>query len=221
MVPPFLAYYAVATKNLTIMREAIRQGSLYRDVLGIPTSSNSTSSGLWQHIIGPKTHDKGLWSTGNGWAAMGMTHVLAIAKHSGLGYLLNEEVSALKGVIKDILTTAIRLDKAEPDEPLLRNYLNDTSWFGELSGTSLLAATAYRAAELDPEIFGEEFVEWADEKREAVEAQIDPETGLLAPVINPLGWGDRTPATESPEGQSFGIMLFAAERSLKGTLEKR
>lgn len=221
MVPPFLAYYAVATKNLTVMRDAIRQGPLYRDVLGISASDNNSGAGLWRHIQGPQTNDKGLWSTGNGWAAMGMTHVLAIAKHSGFGNLLLEEVSTLKGVIKDILDATIQLDKAEPDEPLLRNYLNDTSWFGELSGTSLLAATAYRAAQLDPETFGQEYVDWADEKRVAVEARIGPETGLLAPVINPLGWGDRTPATESPEGQSFGIMLFAAEKSLKSTRRKR
>jgi rhamnogalacturonyl hydrolase YesR len=221
MVPPFLAYYAVATKNLTVMREALRQGQLYRDVLGVSASGNNSGQGLWRHIIGPQSTDLGLWSTGNGWAAMGMTHVLAIAKHSGLGALLSDEISTLKSVVKDILDGAIRVDKAEPAEPLLRNYLNNTSWFGELSGTSLLAATAYRVAELDPVTFGQEYVDWADEKRVAVEARINNGTGLLAPVINPLGWGDRTPATESPEGQSFGIMLFAAERSLKGSLKRR
>jgi rhamnogalacturonyl hydrolase YesR len=215
MVPPFLAYYAVATKNMTIMREAVRQGFLYRDVLGISASGNNSTAGLWKHIGGPQTNDKGLWSTGNGWAAMGMMHVLAIAKYSGAEYFISEEVRTLKSIVKDILNAAIRLDKAEPDEPLLRNYLDNTSWFGELSGTSLLAATAYRAAELDPGTFGQEFVDWADEKRVAIEARINPDTGLLAPVVNPLGWGDRTPAVESPEGQSFGIMLFAAERSLK------
>lgn len=165
------------------MREAVRQGSLYRDVLGISESGNTSAAGLWKHIVGPQTNDKGLWSTGNGWAAMGMMHVLAIAKHSGFGYFLCEEVSTLKSTIKDILNAAIRLDRAEPDEPFLRNYLNNTSWFGELSGTSLLAATAYRASELDPGTFGKEFVDWADEKRVAVEARINPVTGLLVHVV--------------------------------------
>ncbi|TLD39049.1 Six-hairpin glycosidase-like protein [Venturia nashicola] len=216
MVPPFLAYYGVATGNLTVMKDALRQGVLYRDVLGIPARENNSAAGLWKHIVGPQSADFGLWSTGNGWAAMGMMHVLAIAKHSGWEASLKPEISTLKSVVKDVLDAVIHVDKAEPDEPLLRNYLNDTTWFGELSGTSMLAATAYRAAELDSKTFGHEYVHWADEKRMAVEARINPETGLLAPVINPLGWGDRTPAVESPEGQSFGIMLFAAERSLKG-----
>lgn len=221
MVPPFLAYYAVATRNLTILRDAVRQGALYRDVLGIFGSGNNSAAGLWKHIVGPQSADKGLWSTGNGWAAMGMMHVLAIAKQSGLETFLKEEVTTLKSVVKDILDAVIRIDRAEPNQPLLRNYLNDTSWFGELSGTTLLAATAYRAAELDSETFGQEYVDWADEKRVAVEERIDPDTGILAPVINPLGWGDRTPAIESPEGQSFAIMLFAAERSLKGGTQKK
>lgn len=215
MVPPFLAYYAVATGNMTIMKDALRQGVLYRDVLGVPAGDNNSAAGLWKHIVGPQSADNGLWSTGNGWAAMGMMHVLAIAKHSGWALFLKPEIASLKGVVKDILDAVIRVDEAEPDEPLLRNYLNDITWFGELSGTSLLAATAYRAAELDPETFGQEYVDWADEKRVAVEARIDPATGIFAPVINPLGWGDRKPAVESPEAQSFGIMLFAAERSLK------
>lgn len=114
-------------------------------------------------------------------------HVLAIAKHSGWEPSLKAEISTPKTVVKDILDAVIRVDKAEPDEPLLRNYLNDTTWFGELSGTSLLAATAYRAVELDSETFGQEYVHWADEKRVAVEARIDTETGILAPVVNPLG----------------------------------
>lgn len=218
MVPPFLAYYAVGTGNLDIMKEALRQGVLYRDMLGTPPSGNDSAAGIWKHIVGPQTADNGLWSTGNGWAAMGIMHVLAIAKHSGWEPVLKAEIATLKSVVKDILDAVIRVDKAEPNEPLLRNYLNDTSWFGELSGTTLLAATAYRAVELDSETFGKGYVDWADEKRVAVETRIDPETGVLAPVINPLGWGDRKPAVESPEAQSFGIMLFAAERSLKGAI---
>ncbi|KAE9969844.1 hypothetical protein EG328_006631 [Venturia inaequalis] len=68
------------------------------------------------------------------------------------------------------------------------------------SGTNLLAATACRDVRLDSETFGQEHVEWADERRVAVGARIDLETGVLAPVINTFGWGDRTPAVESPEG---------------------
>ena len=82
-----------------------------------------------------------------------------------------------------------------PDEPLLRNYIDDASWFGELSGTTLLAATAYRVAALGDAQPG--YVAWADEKRRAVTDRIGDD-GLLYPVINPLNWGDRTPSGEPP-----------------------
>lgn len=68
MVPPFLAYYAIATGNLTVMKDALRQGALYRDVLGIAASGNNAAAGLWKHIVRPQSTDNGLWSTGNGWA---------------------------------------------------------------------------------------------------------------------------------------------------------
>lgn len=41
---------------------------------------------------------------------------------------------------------------------LLHNYLNDASWFGEISRTSLLTAAAYRMAVNDPSMFGQEYI---------------------------------------------------------------
>lgn len=222
MVPPVLAYWAVQTNNVTLLNVAIQQCNLYRDVLAIPAIEDRDKSpwhaaGLWQHIIGPPdgNNDNGIWSTGNAWAAAGMSRVLATAKNSQLEAedLLLE---MLKDTIQGILDGAIALDDAEPDEPLLRNYLNDTTWFAELSGTTLLAATAYRAVQVEPIRFGQEYATWADEKREAVTAMIGDD-GLLAPVVNPLNWNDRTPATKSPEAQSFAILMFSAYRDFKGS----
>lgn len=217
MVPPTLAYWAVQTNNVTLLDIAIQQCSLYHDVLGVPATESEdctpwNAEGLWHHIIGPKdgNNDNGIWSTGNAWAAAGMSRVLATAKNSKLeadNLLLESLVDSIKG----ILDGAIALDDAEPDEPLLRNYLNDTSWFAELSGTTLLAATAYRAVQLEPARFGIEYTDWADEKREAVLSMIGND-GLLAPVVNPLNWNDRTPATKSPEAQSFAVLMFSAYR---------
>ncbi|KAI7785674.1 six-hairpin glycosidase-like protein [Diaporthe eres] len=222
MVPPTLAYWAVQTNNITLLNEAIQQCNLYHDVLSVPANESGNdipwdAAGLWQHIIGPTdgNNDYGIWSTGNAWAAAGMSRVLATAKNSRLeaNILLLER---LEDSIKGILNGAIALDDAEPDEPLLRNYLNDTTWFAELAGTSLLAATAYRVVQLEPARFGEKYAAWADAKREAVITMIGSD-GLLAPVVNPLNWNDRTPATKSPEAQSFAILLFSAYRDFQSS----
>lgn len=220
MVPPTLAYWAVQTNKDTLLDIAIQQCNLYHDVLSVPANESGDytawdAAGLWHHIIGPPdgNNDNGIWSTGNAWAAAGMSRVLATAKNSKLeaDSLLLEK---LEDSVKSILDGAIVLDNAEPDQPLLRNYLNDTTWFAELSGTTLLAATAYRVVQLEPAKFGQKYTAWADEKREAVTAMIGSD-GLLAPVVNPLNWNDRTPATKSPEAQSFAILLFSAYRDFQ------
>ncbi|KAI0506644.1 hypothetical protein F5B22DRAFT_639035 [Xylaria bambusicola] len=209
MVPPALAYWAIQTANETLLRVAIEQCLLYRDVLIVPQPADA--AGLWHHIIGPQNKDLGIWSTGNAWAAAGIAHVLATLIKSPWASALASKRESLTAAIRSILDTAITLDNAEPKEPLLRNYLNDTTWFGELSGTTLLAATTYRMAALVPEAFGESYVAWADEKRGEAVRRIN-EDGLLSPVINPLDWNDRTPGTASPEAQSFAVLMFAAYR---------
>ncbi|KAI5861900.1 hypothetical protein GGS23DRAFT_611022 [Durotheca rogersii] len=227
MAPPTLAYWAVQTRDPDLLAAAVEQCLLYGDVLGVGRSTaagegrdaagGNATDGLWRHIVGPQSEDLGLWSTGNAWAAAGMSRVLATAAGSGLG--LGGGAAAaddlllrrLRDSIRGILDAAMRLDAAEPGEPLLRNYLDDATWFGELAGTTLLAATAYRMARLAPAEFGARYVRWADAKRRAAEARVDAR-GLLAPVVNPLDWRDRTPRSESPEAQSFAVLMFAAHR---------
>ncbi|KAI0378368.1 hypothetical protein F5Y04DRAFT_148823 [Hypomontagnella monticulosa] len=212
MAPPTLAYWAVQTKDVNLLSTAIQQCVLYRDVLGVPPSAKS-AAGLWHHIIGPQSQDLGIWSTGNAWAAAGMSRVLATAKKSQFANngKVKDGIGKLTSIIRAILDGAIARDAAEPNEPLLRNYLNDTTWFGELSGTTLLTATAYRMAKLQPADFGSKYTSWADSKREAITQRISSD-GLLSPVINPLNWNDRTPGKESPEAQSFAVLMFAAHR---------
>ncbi|KAK7968928.1 hypothetical protein PG988_008001, partial [Apiospora saccharicola] len=247
MAPPALAYWAVQTANSTLLAEALGQCSLYRDVLGVPhvgggggSSNNSNggsedpfkAGGLWHHIIGPQTQDLGIWSTGNAWAAAGMARVLATAlkfPNSNNHSKVETGINTVKGIVRDILDAAIALDDAEPAEPLLRNYLNDTTWFGELSGTTLLTATVYRLAVLAPDEFNSggngtsstssKYVKWADAKRSEIISRVDSQ-GLLSPVINPLNWGDRTPGTESPEAQSFALLMFAAHRDYQEAGQK-
>lgn len=121
MVPPTLAYHAVASQNADLMREAIEQCQLYRDVLGVQDGGDG--AGLFKHILGPESQDDGLWSTGNAWAAGGMARVYATASKSPYADELADERAGLAQTIKAILDAAIAIDDSEPDEPLLRNYL--------------------------------------------------------------------------------------------------
>jgi rhamnogalacturonyl hydrolase YesR len=213
MVPPFLAYYGVASKDEATLKEAARQCGLYRDVL-------VTKDGPWLHIVGDHVQDEQLWSSSNGWAAAGMARVLATMVKSRYKDSTKDAQRSLISMIKGILDGVIKFDT--DSSGLLRNYVNDTTWFGEISGTSILAATAYRMAVLDPATFGKRYTEWAGKKMDVVDKLIDAKTGIVSPAINPLNWHDRTPYTSgSPEGQSFVVLLHAAYRDWKGGRNRR
>ena len=127
MFPPFLAYYAVATEDLALMRAAVQQIKLYRDGLRIDSGDRE---GLWKHIVGPSDMaDDGAWSTGNGWAAHGMARVRATI--SGWGpsrEVMGKELAQLDRWVREILDGAMKTDNDESG--LLRNYLGQDSWFG-------------------------------------------------------------------------------------------
>ncbi|ESK86698.1 hypothetical protein Moror_10945 [Moniliophthora roreri MCA 2997] len=222
MAPPFLAYYAVDCLDEDLLKEAVRQCGLQRQVLQANLSDSTSYKGVWHHIIGPQSYEPGLWSTGNAWSAGGMTRVLATimkAPSELTNGWLDDAVSTLTFYIKEILDGAIG---SPHDDCLLRNYLNDTTTahgFGEISGTSLLAAVAYRMAVLQPSTFGEEYVLWADKVIETLagdDAYGDPHVtanGTVTPAVNPLGWGDTKPWTAgSPEGQNFVLLMYVAWR---------
>lgn len=211
MAPPFLAYYAVASNDVSLLKEAANQCKLYSEVLG-------TQDGPWQHIVGPESADPGLWSTGNAWAVGGMSRVLATMQKSGFNDQTKDEQGTLTELIKKIIDGAIKLDAENSDDSgLLRNYLNDASWFGEISGTSLIAATALRMAKLDPNTFGKQYTDWAVKKMDAVDSKINESDGVVAPAVDPLDWHSRTPFTSgSPEGQAFVVLLHAAYEDWKG-----
>jgi hypothetical protein len=209
MFPPFLAFYAVAANDLELMREAVRQCGLYREVLMV---DSGPKKGLWKHIVGPSDMaDEGVWSTGAAWAAYGMVRVRAtISGWRPSNETMSEELSQLDTWIGEILDGAIRTD--DDESGLLRNYLGDEEWFGETSGTALLAAAAYRIAVLNPAVFAQpKYVGWADRKRQAVLALVD-ENGYAYPAANPLKHDSKEPVKESAEGESFLLMLGSAWR---------
>lgn len=63
MAPPFMAYYAVSQANKTLLKYTVDEIGRQRQILRLGGSTNY--SGLWQHIIGPSSQTRGLWSTGN------------------------------------------------------------------------------------------------------------------------------------------------------------
>ncbi|KAJ7437415.1 hypothetical protein FB451DRAFT_1006417, partial [Mycena latifolia] len=230
MAPPFLAYFAADTNNASLLEAAYLQCGLQREVLLFGSNSASTSRagtsathGRWHHIVGPESADPGLWSTGNGWAAMGMARVLATVVKAPVAQGKSWQAGAVADLtawIKEIIDGA----RSSPmDGGLLRNYLDDTvsaHGFGEISGSSLLAATAYRMAVLAPASFPTAtYVAWADSIRTALganDAAGNPHVrtdGTVTPAVNPLGWTDTTPWTAgSPEGNNFVVLLYAAWR---------
>ncbi|KAM0723598.1 hypothetical protein Q7P37_000585 [Cladosporium fusiforme] len=209
MFPPFLAFYAVAANDLELMREAVRQCELYREILMI---ESGPKKGLWKHIVGPSEKaDEGVWSTGAAWAAYGMVRVRAtISAWRPSNETMSSEIQKLDQWIGEIFDGAIRTD--DDDTGLLRNYLGDNDWFGETSGTALLASAAYRMAVLNPATFSQpKYLDWAHQKRQAVIDRVDP-NGYAYPAVNPLDHSSREPIRESPEGVAFLLILGASWR---------
>lgn len=216
MVPPFLAYYAVATNDAAYLSEAVRQCKMHRQVL-LANETNIGCTGLWHHFVGEKDFKNlGLWSTSNGWAAAGMVRVLAtIRKWGGIANDDNEwrrEGEDLVGHIKEIIDCAMRADK-DGSPPLLRNNLDEASSFGEGAGTALITSAIYRMAVLEPRVFGQMYLDWADVTYDAVRRTVSAETGLMRPVID---WSDfrnwKLSELGTSEGQSFAILMSTARR---------
>jgi rhamnogalacturonyl hydrolase YesR len=215
MAPPFLAYHGVVTSDIDQVKESVRQCELYHDVL-------ATDMGYWRHIANAEDvvdgkevkKDDGAWCTSNAWAAAGMARLMATLQKSPYAEDTVKEQDSLAWMVKRILDGAVAAD-TDPTG-LLRNYLDDETWFGEVAGTALVAATAFRMAVLNPRNFGIEYTIWATEKLEAVGRHIDPETGIAAPVVNSLSEGQPTPLDGvNPEGQAFVVLCYAAWRDWK------
>jgi len=133
-----------------------------------------------------------------------------------------EGTANLVGAIREILDAAMRLPD---DDGLLRNYLDDPAWFGETSGSALLASVAYRLVTLSSassllgnstlSLFDQQkYMQWAEQLRQTFEGgRHVTDNGIVTPAVNPLGWGDRAEYTKgSPEGQNFVILMYAAWR---------
>lgn len=215
MVPPFLAYYGVITRNQTLLLDAYNQIRLYRSYLRDPTANN-----LWKHIVlGVNASDPGHWSTGNGWAAAGMLRVLGTIKNSEYANVLKNQQNDLASWIKEIHTGIYPF--LDSNTSLFPNYasqpVTSSVNFLDAASTALLASTVYRLSLL----WGEHsHLPLAEKSRMALSA-IDPNNssqlvhftpaGYLTPVVNPYDFPNlATHNTTSPEGQAFVIEMQAA-----------
>ncbi|CAE6428714.1 unnamed protein product [Rhizoctonia solani] len=204
-----LAAYGAVTKNQTLLQIAYDQCRLYRDALRIP------EAGIWAHIYNDDRQsfgDKGLWATGNAWAAKGMLNVATIIEKSTDH--MGDQVSDLKGWVKEILNgTFARL--TQDSDNLVPNYMdnsgnaNGNDTFGDAAASALLAATAYRAVTIWPEDFDSYYTDKAHKIKGAVMEGIT-DLGLLSPIVDPLRWHQR--GILGTEAQAFGIMMYTAWR---------
>ncbi|EAU81654.1 hypothetical protein CC1G_02670 [Coprinopsis cinerea okayama7 len=216
MVPPFLAYYGVATDNKTIVEEAFNQVKLYRKLL------RDEDTGLWKHSVLGNNSDPGLWATGNGWAAAGMLRVYATIKHSKFGDDMDDELDDLEDWVQEIHEGVYR--HYFDSESLVHNYLNDNRTFYDASATALLAATVYRASVLLDE---HDYIPYAERTRMTLftphggvgantnrsafeDYEFFTTDGWLRPVVNPVSIREVLDNGRSSEAQAFVVMMHAA-----------
>ncbi|GAA5898067.1 uncharacterized protein JCM6883_000913 [Sporobolomyces salmoneus] len=200
MVPPFLAYYGVMSHNSSLVEEAFTQLKLYRNYLSTPDSK------ALRHVVLGDWQDNGLWATGNGWAAAGMTRVAATMQHSEFAGQFADEIGELKQWTKELLEGSFAYLR---QDGLLPNYFDIDSSFSDASGSALLAATAYRLATLDSASSTNytDILQSASKIRTAVNSQVQA-SGWLAQVVDPLSFAQQSQT--SPEGQAFVLLLHAA-----------
>ncbi|CAE6402074.1 unnamed protein product [Rhizoctonia solani] len=203
MVPPFLAYYGVLTENQTLVEESYNQIKLYRDIL-------ADDSGLWQHIRLGSFEDRGYWSTGNGWAAMGMLRVLVTIRGSRWSRSMRGQISDLEDWVEEIL------DAIWPkltDRGMFYNYADDSSTFQDAASAALIAASTYRlslVSGIHTHLPSAERVHAALSNvgnSGNPNARVTPD-GWLTPVVNPHSF--REEGQESAEGQAFVLQMHAA-----------
>uniref|UniRef100_A0A8H7XME6 Uncharacterized protein n=1 Tax=Psilocybe cubensis TaxID=181762 RepID=A0A8H7XME6_PSICU len=221
MVPPFLAYYGVLTRNRTLVAEAYNQIKLYRGHL------RDNSTGLWMHVLlGADWNDPGFWCTGQGWAAAGMLRVFATMQHSEYSNTFKNEQKDLASWIKEIHDAVYpHLD----DTNIFTNYPNQpvtaSGNFYDAACTALLASTVYRAALVTKD--GSHIAD-ADRTRSTLfstNTSQPPSSnastaldgyahltadGWLTPVVNPHSFG--MAGKESAEAQAFVVQLHAGHR---------
>ncbi|KAH9979414.1 hypothetical protein BGW80DRAFT_1472334 [Lactifluus volemus] len=189
MVPPFLAYYGLTTGNQSMMQEAYNQIRLYRNYL-----ADRSANGLWRHIVlGWGGTDLGI---GNGWAAAGMLRVLGT---------LNRSSTHLENWVTEIHRAMYPYLQSNG---LFKNYVDVNGNFDDASSSALLASTPLhppsRTYPPRPLFFHFHL------DRGLFNTPHFTSDGWLTPVVDPDEISKE--GAESPEGEAFVLMLYAAWR---------
>ncbi|EGG11285.1 uncharacterized protein MELLADRAFT_90741 [Melampsora larici-populina 98AG31] len=213
MVPPFIAYLGAMNSDYAVLENSYLQCKYNRDVLLDPKSRT------WRHILKGSFQDTGIWSTGNGWAAAGMMRVrqtMEAVSNKELAGKLTKMKTDLESWISEIIVGSFKFQS--PKSNLLPNYFDKkpSETFEEVSGTALITATAYRLANLNKKfntILPMQKVEAA--RKTILEKHLDPKTGSVSTVVDPLNWNskaafDGSPGKQSPEGQAFVVLMHTA-----------
>ncbi|KAF5335762.1 hypothetical protein D9611_009663 [Ephemerocybe angulata] len=218
MVPPFLAYYGALTNDQSKLEEAYNQCKLYRNYL------RDENTGLWRHVLlGQSGNDDGFWSTGNGWAAAGMLRVHATIKNSAFSKSMKNQMKDLQVWVEEVHKAMYaQADSTHIFPNYLERGVTEKGNFYDASGTALVAATVFRAS---IEIGKSKYLNDAQNSWDAIfsttSTQADgastftdyphfTQDGWLQPVVNPHSYGQE--GKQSPEGQAFVVMLYAARR---------
>lgn len=234
MVPPFLAYYGIATQDITYLEESVKQIVLYRDILagGITLSGGEQCHGLWRHIATEPTEacctDPWIWTTSNAWVYAGTTRVLAaILKWQPFSERKIKksdyevfQASARRSLV-GILSAMLRCHMAYPRDAgshLIKNYVDGPEHesaqyaFGDTAGTAMITAAIYRLAVLLPGDFAtHDIMVWADANRKAVAKHVNS-AGKVSPVADVLAVPCKVAAEQTSEGQSMAILMYSAYR---------
>ncbi|CAH7669031.1 hypothetical protein BY996DRAFT_4583530 [Phakopsora pachyrhizi] len=227
MVPPFLAFYGAQESNFQELELAYTQIKLYRDALSAPLNNVK----LWRHVLPANAtiNDHRFWSTGNGWAAAGSMRVYATLlnlQDKNLQSKTERMRNDLANWTEEIIVGAFSFQDAETG--LLPNVFGPNIL--DCSGTSVIASAAFRLLSYEPQRHSSLPMKAIIKAVEAVFTKYtNPQTGSVAPVVNPLDWSSEVPFNGSkpetgyvsPEGQAFGILLQEAIRAYLKKIDKK
>lgn len=202
MIPPFLAYLGLATKDDELLMEAIKQWNLEADLLF------DENNKLFKH----KTNDGTLWATGNGWMLMGLARVIASITHAD-NKNLDGEINKAKDKAKDVFNACL----GQLVEGRIPNRMNSDDRRADSTGTAFVVAAYYRFRQVSPEVVaGGNLDQLASEAFDAVVKDIGADNWLIN-VVNPSGYNNfmfdpdpDQPRIYSAEGQAGLILMWAA-----------
>jgi unsaturated rhamnogalacturonyl hydrolase len=190
MLPPFLAVAGCPD-------EALKQVLGYREIL------LDQNKGLYYHIWDEdnQAFERGLfWGVGNGWAAAGMSRVVA-----ALPETMNSEKEMLAGFIRQLLDSSLAYQR---EDFLFHDILDDPTSFVETNAAQMFAYTMYRGVKAG--WLTESYLPKADQIRIAVTEKVDM-FGLVRGVCGAPNFNKPGTATE---GQAFFLMMEAAHSEL-------